>query len=188
MDDRPVGCFWGGGGRGVGVGGSSGGDRRQRRVAAHRLYAQIAWPTLGGMPFLDRRRAVALERELIALCRRLDVEPLEVKASPDRVQLLVRFGPGQTLLDVAKRLKEASGTVMRRWSWPARWGRGFAACTVGPSQVHRLIRRLRAERVLAADSPEPPRSRAGRATRIEPPSDRGPTRALRTTRAAFRRG
>ncbi len=128
-----------------GTGGSDTGEHR-RRTAAHRLYAQIAWATLGGLPFLDERRAAMLERELIALCRRLDAEPLEVQVSTDRVRLLVRFGPGGSVGDLARRLMGGSGASMVRWGWPARWGRGFAASTVGPTHVHRLVRRLGCER------------------------------------------
>jgi REP element-mobilizing transposase RayT len=132
----------------VGEGGAEGrgGLRGRRTPAAHRLYAQLAWPTLGGLPLLGDRHARALERELIALCIRLNVEPVEVRVSADRVQLLLRFGPGQALTDVARRLKRASVAALRHWRCPARWGRGFAASTVGPAQVHRLVRRLRAER------------------------------------------
>ncbi|HKK28315.1 MAG TPA: transposase [Gemmatimonadota bacterium] len=123
----------------------SGGGRKKAPKAAHRLYAQVAWPTLGGLPLVDERRAAALERELIALCRRVGAEPLEVRVSSDRVQLLLRFGPGQPVSDLARRLKRASAASLRRWGWAARWGRGFAACTVGPGQVHRLLRRMRSE-------------------------------------------
>lgn len=153
-----------------GGGGAGGGAT----PAAHRLYAQLAWPTLGGLPLLEERRATGLERELIALCFRLDVEPIEVRASADRVQLLVRFGPGQALSDVARRLKRASSAILRRWSSPARWGRGFAASTVGPGQVHRLVRRLRAER-RAAKLPAGGRRAAppGRAVPASPAARRG---------------
>lgn len=138
---------------------ASGAGERRRRAAAHRLYAQLAWPTLSGLPLLDERRADVLERELIALCRRLDAEPLEVWVSADRVRLLVRFGPGQALADVARRLKRASGAALRRWGWAARWGRGYAVCSVGPAQVHRLVRRMRAERKRGVALRPPPERR-----------------------------
>ncbi|MDP2480464.1 MAG: transposase [Candidatus Palauibacterales bacterium] len=136
---------------GEGGAGGRGGRGGRRTPAAHRLYAQLAWPTLGGLPLLGDRHARALERELIALCVQLDVEPVEVRVSADRVQLLVRFGPTQALTDVARRLKRASLVALRRWRCPARWGRGFAASTVGPAQVHRLVRRLRAEQPPSRD-------------------------------------
>lgn len=150
----------GGGRRGAG---GSHGSGTGRTPVAHRLYAQLAWPTLGGLPLLGDRDARALERELIALCLRLDVEPLEVRVSADRVQLLVRFAPGQALADVARRLKRASLVSLRRWRSPARWGRGFAASTVGPAQVHRMVRRLRSE---------PPASRQAGGGRVGPAAER----------------
>lgn len=137
------------------------GRGRRAPKAAHRLYAQVAWSTLGGLPLIDEHRAAAIERELIVLCRRVGAEPLEVRVSSDRVRLLLRFGPGQAVADVARRLKGASGASLRRWGWTARWGRGFAACTVGPGQVHRLVRRIRSERM----DPWPERPAGGEAPR-----------------------
>ncbi len=163
-------------------GGVGGGRAKERSPCAHRLYAQLAWPTLGGLPLLGDRQARALERELIALCLRLDVEPVEVRVSADRVQLLVRFSPGQALAEVARRLKRASLLALRRWRSPARWGRGFAASTVGPAQVHRLVRRLRSER---APGPGAGVARVGPASeRSEPRSASAGGRPRRRSPAA----
>lgn len=137
------------------------------------MYALVAWPTLNGLPLVDPAGVPTLERELISLCRRVGTEPLEVRVAPDRVVLLLRLAPGQALADVVRRLKRTSGAALRRWGWCARWGRGFAACTVGPGQVHRLVRRIRAERRVggtAAGRPSPGAPTVG--------SPRPPRRAL----------
>jgi len=153
-----------------------GGDEGGRR-AAHRLYALVAWPTLGGLPLVDPGGAPALERELIALCRRLGTEPLELRVSADRVVLLLRFGPGQALGDVVRRLKRGSESALRRWGRPARWGRGFAGCSVGPAQVHRLVRRMRSERSgRPAPVPGPAEGPPPVGARRPPPRQREPTR------------
>lgn len=110
--------------------------------SVHRLYAHLAWGTLDRLPLVDPRTALALESELISLCRRLDVEPVEVSVEADRVHVLARFKPTQALGSVVARLKRGSADVARRRSAPVRWGRGWAAATVAPAGVRDLKRRL----------------------------------------------
>lgn len=115
----------------------------------HRLYLHLAWTTLDGLPLVGPRQAPGLERQLIALCRRLDVEPVEVAAAADRVHLLVRLKPVHAVGAVAARLKRGSAEAAARRSEPIRWGRGWAAATVAPGDVRRKKRTL-AARSLAA--------------------------------------
>lgn len=109
---------------------------------SHRLYAQVAWSTLHGLPLLDARFALLLEGELISLARRLGVEPVEVAADARRVRLLLRFTPSQALGPVAERLKAGADVAVRRHGATARWGRGWAGATVTPSEVREIRRRL----------------------------------------------
>lgn len=117
--------------------------------ARHRLYVHLAWSTLDGLPLVGPRQALALEGHLVALCRRLDVEPLEVAAAADRVHLLVRLKPVHALAAVARRLKRGSAEAAVRRAEPVRWARGWAAATVGPGDVRRK-KRVLAARSLAA--------------------------------------
>lgn len=133
--------------RGPGTDGPPG-DTPGRRPArpgepsVHRLYAHLAWGTLDRLPLAGPRTALVLESELIALCRRLDVEPVEVSVEADRVHLLVRFKPNQALGELVRRLKDGSADAARRRGAALRWGRGWAAATVTPGEVRELKRRL----------------------------------------------
>lgn len=122
--------------------------------AAHRLYAHVAWTTLGELPLMGPRLAVVVESQVIALCRRLDVEPLEVHAAASRVHLLVRFKPAHSLAEVARRVKEGTGETLARDGSPVRWGRGFVVATVAPGEVRRRLRRLALGR--PGEGPPPP--------------------------------
>lgn len=138
-------------------------DREPER-AGHRLYAQILWTTLGERPLVGPRRAAAIEGHLIALCRRLDVEPVAVSVTEDRVHLLVRFKPIHSLSGVASRLKGGSSAALTRMCTPVRWGAGYAAASVGPGEVRRLMRELvaRADRFARQGRrPRDPDVRAG---------------------------
>ena len=46
----------------------------------HRIYIHVGWSTLGRLPLLPRDLRGAVELCLISLCRRLDAEPLAVRA------------------------------------------------------------------------------------------------------------
>lgn len=119
-------------------------DRPVREPVSHRLYAQVAWGTLHGLPLLSPRFALLLEGDLIRLARRLDVEPLEVSAEASRVRLLLRFKPSQPLGPLALRLKAGADDAVRRHGSPVRWGRGWAVATVPPEAVRDVRRRLAA--------------------------------------------
>lgn len=110
--------------------------------SAHRLYAHVAWATLGSLPLADARTALALESELISLCRRLDVEPVEVSVEADRAHLLVRYKPTQALGTLVRQLKDGSAEAALRRASALRWGRGWAAVTVTPADVRDRKRRL----------------------------------------------
>lgn len=134
--------------RGPGTGALPGDDERARRPprtaepSVHRLYAHLAWGTLDRLPLAGPRTALLLESELISLCRRLDVEPVEVAVEADRVHVLVRHKPNQALGELVRRLKQGSSDAARRRAAALRWGRGWAAATVSPGDVRELKRRL----------------------------------------------
>lgn len=113
-----------------------------REPSVHRLYARAAWTTLDGLPLVPPRGAFAVESHIIALCRRLDVEPVEVRARARRVDLLFRFKPVHLLADVAGAVKRGSSEHLRRTGSPARWGRGTAVRTVAPEEVRSVMRRM----------------------------------------------
>lgn len=113
-----------------------------REPSVHRLYARLAWTTLDGLPMVSPRRVLAVESHIIALCRRLDVEPMEVRARADRLDLLVRFKPAQTLADVAAAVKAGSGEHLARRRTAIRWARGVAVATVAPDAVPAMMRRM----------------------------------------------
>lgn len=113
-----------------------------REASVHRLYARVAWTTLDELPLVGPRDALVVESQIIALCRRLDVEPLEVRARPNRVDLLLRFKPVHLLADVAAAVKAGSGAHLERRGSPVRWARGLALATVGPEEVRSLMRKM----------------------------------------------
>lgn len=123
-----------------------GGDRAGIRAepAVHRLYARLAWTTLGRLPLVAPGRVLRVEAQIITLCRRLDVEPVEVRAGPDRLDLLVRFKPVHPIADVAAAVKAGSADHLARAGTPIRWAPGVAVATVGPAGVRPLVRRMTA--------------------------------------------
>lgn len=124
---------------------ASGSDARDlAEPARHRLYLHVAWTTLDELPLVGPRQALALEGQLVALCRRLDVEPLEVAVDRSRVHLLVRLKPVHAVSTVVRRLKDGSTEAAVRRGEPIRWGRGWAAATVAPARVRTKKRRLEA--------------------------------------------
>lgn len=108
----------------------------------HRIYLHFAWWTLHRLPLLSERQAYALEGELVALCRRLNVEPLAISVRPDRVHLLLRLKPVLAASEVARRLKEGTADMLLRREAPVRWGRGYAVESVAPDEVLALSRRI----------------------------------------------
>jgi len=110
--------------------------------AAHRLYYHFVWPTLGRIPLVSAEAAAVVERHVITLCRRLDSEPVCVRAFSDRVHLLLRLKPGHSPAGIVSRLKSGSEAALQSAGHPIRWGRGYAAATVSGSEVRAVRRRV----------------------------------------------
>lgn len=110
--------------------------------AAHRLYVHLAWSTLGRVAVIERRRRAAIETHVIAVCRRLGVEPVEVRAFSDRVHLLAGLPATLSVHDVAVAVRDGVSGALARAGRVVRWTPGFAAVTVSPAEVRRLRKRL----------------------------------------------
>lgn len=132
------------GGEGTGMG------RRRARIdhdhlverGVHRLYVHVAWTTLQRLPLLGPRSRDSLHFHLTALSRRLGAEPVSIRPFRDRVHVVLRIGAGQDVGRLVTRLKLGSEEALEGEGVPALWGRGFAATTVGPDRLPRLLRRL----------------------------------------------
>jgi REP element-mobilizing transposase RayT len=110
--------------------------------AAHNIYIHVAWWTLGRLPLMPIDLRGLVEAQLIALARRLDVEPIAVRAAPDRVRLLLRLKPGHTLATLVPRLKHGSQEALTRAGRGVHWASGFAATSVSSDAVRDVIRRI----------------------------------------------
>jgi len=119
--------------------------------AAHRLYCHFVWPTLGRIPFVSRDAVALVERHVITLCRRLDAEPVCVRAFSDRVHLLLRLKPGHSPAALVSRLKSGTEAALQAAGHTVRWGRGYAAATVSGGEVRAVMRRVHR----LADAPLP---------------------------------
>ena len=122
--------------------GRAGGTVGDGEPVEHRLYARIAWSTLDGLPLVAPRHTLSVEARIITLCRRLDVEPMEVRARPDRVDVLIRLKPVHTPGEVAARVKAGAGEHLVAGGTAVRWARGVAMATVEPDAVRDLMRRM----------------------------------------------
>lgn len=111
--------------------------------SAHHIYVQLAWSTLGGLPLLSTDLRGRVEGQLIALCRRLDVEPLAVRASATRVRILVRLKPSHSVSRIAPELKRGSRDALVANGRGLDWSSGYAATSVGSEVVRDVIRRIR---------------------------------------------
>lgn len=116
--------------------------QRTREPAAHRIYLQLAWWTLGRLPLMPLDLRAQVEGQLISLSRRLGADPIAVRAGPDRVRLLLRIEPTHTALSLACRLKQGSEEEMTRAGRGVHWASGFAAATVSSDAVRDVIRRI----------------------------------------------
>ena len=116
--------------------------RRGSEPAAHRIYLQLAWWTLGRLPLMPLDLRAQVEGHLISLCRRLGAEPIAVRARSDRVRLLLRIKPTHTALALARHLKTGSQEEMTRAGRGIQWASGFAAATVSSDAVRDVIRRI----------------------------------------------
>lgn len=110
--------------------------------AAHRLYHHFVWPTLGRIPLVSGEAVAVVERHVITLCRRLDTEPICVRAFPDRVHLLLRLKPGHSPAWLVSRLKMGTESALQTSGHTIRWGRGYAAATVSGGDVRAVMRRI----------------------------------------------
>jgi REP element-mobilizing transposase RayT len=110
--------------------------------AAHRLYCHFVWPTLGRIPLVSPDVAAVVERHVITLCRRLDAEPVCVRAFSDRLHVLLRLKPGHAPGTMVSRLKGGSEAAMQASGHTLRWGRGYAAATVSGADVRAVMRRI----------------------------------------------
>lgn len=130
--------------------------------AAHRLYYHFVWPTLGRIPLVSAEAVAVVESHVITLCRRLDSEPVCVRAFSDRVHLLLRLKPAHSPARVVSRLKSGSEAALQTAGYPLRWGRGYAAATVSGSdvrEVRRRVHRLPDGPLPAGDARPKPRAR-----------------------------
>ncbi len=82
----------------------------------------------------------AVEAQLITLSRRLDAEPLAVRATANRVMLVLRIKPSHTVATLVARLKSGSQEALTDAGRGVHWGSGFAASTVGGEELHHLVR------------------------------------------------
>lgn len=110
--------------------------------AAHHIYVHVAWTTLGNLPLMSRDLRAQVEGQLIALCRRLDAEPLAVRAASDRVRMLLRLKPTHAVAVLVPRLKHGSQDALTEAGRGVHWASGYAAATVGSHAVREVIRRV----------------------------------------------
>jgi REP element-mobilizing transposase RayT len=110
--------------------------------AAHRLYCHFVWPTLGRISLVSGEAVAVVERHVITLCRRLDAEPICVRAFSDRVHLLLRLKPGHSPAALVSRLKIGTESALQTSGHTIRWGRGYAAATVSGGEVRAIMRRI----------------------------------------------
>ena len=111
--------------------------------SAHRLYVEVAWTTVDRLPLAAPWARASIEGHLIALCRRLDVDPVAVHASASRVRLLLRFKPSQSIGAIVTSLKLGSQDAALLSGYPVRWASGFAALSLSVREVRRRAFRLR---------------------------------------------
>lgn len=110
--------------------------------AAHHIYVGIAWSTLGRLPLMSTELRGQVEVQLIVLARRLDAEPVAVRAGADRVRLLLRLKPTHSLATLVPRLKQGSQDALTAAGRGVHWASGYAATTIGVEAVREAIRRI----------------------------------------------
>ena len=112
--------------------------------SAHRMYAEVVWSTFDRLPLVAPEARASVETGLIALCRRLDVEPVAVKVSATRARLVLRFKPAHSIGAVVTALKLGSQDAAVVAGRPIRWAPGFACLSLSVTEVRRRALRLRA--------------------------------------------
>jgi REP element-mobilizing transposase RayT len=110
--------------------------------AAHHIYVGLAWSTLGCLPLMSSELRGQVEVQLIVLARRLDVEPVAVRAGADRVRLLLRLKPTHSLATLVPRLKQGSQEALTAAGRGVHWASGYAVTTVGVEAIRDAIRRI----------------------------------------------
>jgi hypothetical protein len=110
------------------------------------MYAEVVWSTFDGLPLVAPDARASVEAGLIALCRRLDVEPVAVKVTATRARLLLRFKPAHSIGAVVTALKLGSQDAAVIAGRPIRWAPGFACLSLSVTEVRRRALRLRARR------------------------------------------
>lgn len=110
--------------------------------AVHHIYVGLAWSTLGRLPLMPSDLRGQVEVQLIVLARRLDAEPVAVRASSDRVRLLLRLKPTHSLSTLVPRLKQGSQEALTAAGRGVHWASGYAATTISTAAVREAIRRI----------------------------------------------
>ena len=82
----------------------------------------------------------AVELCLISLCRRLDAEPLAVRATADSVRMVIRLKPSHSLATLVGQRKTGSQDSLTDAGRGVHWGSGFASSTIGVDDVRSMIR------------------------------------------------
>lgn len=113
---------------------------QRNEPSTHQIYVHVGWATLGRLPLMPTDLRGAVEVHLITLCRRLDVEPVAVRATADRVMLLLRLKPNHTLGTLVSRLKSGSEQALTDAGRGVHWGSGFAATTIGVESLRHVTR------------------------------------------------
>jgi len=101
------------------------------------------WATVDRLELVGPDARGPIEAQIIALCRRLDVEPVAVRVNAARVRLLLRFKPSHSLGAVVAAIKLGSQDAAVLSGRPVRWARGFAALSVSGAEVRTRALRLR---------------------------------------------
>jgi REP element-mobilizing transposase RayT len=111
-------------------------------AAAHHIYVQLAWWTLGRLPLMSSELRGQVEGHIIALSRRLDAEPVVARASANQVRLLLRLKPNHALSTLVPRLKQGSQDALTAAGRGVHWASGYAAATVSAAALRHVIRRI----------------------------------------------
>lgn len=113
-----------------------------RPRSPYRLYVHVAWSTLAPAPRLDGPRRAMIESHVLASCRWIGADPVEVCVLPDRVHLLAGLTPVLSVQALASHVRRTVEDLLADSGRVVRWSPGFAAVTVSPAEVRRVRRRL----------------------------------------------
>jgi len=130
--------------------------------APHRLYVHIAWSTLAPAEAPAAARRAMIESHVLATCRWIGAQPVEVCALADRVHLLAGLPPVLSVQALATHVRRTVEDLLADSGRVVRWSPGFAAVTVSPRDVRRIRRRL-ASLDPSDGGPDPSRPRPGAA-------------------------